>query len=150
MKPSPLLSSSNSKLDEMDYEEKLIRYKLLLEKVRFIGLTTNFYCWVSFINSNFFSNAQFCTGDGKVLIEPIIRSYFVQKKNFFLRDFLSSVKSLNKKAWVFVEEMKFSFEFTPLEFPEIEEGSCFLFFVLFSFFFFENPKPCFNYYLCSN
>ena len=57
MKPSPLLSSSNSKLDEMDYEEKLIRYKLLLEKVRFIGLTTNFYCWVSFINSNFFSNA---------------------------------------------------------------------------------------------
>ena len=34
MKLSPaLLSSSNSKLDEMDYEEKLIRYKLLLEKV---------------------------------------------------------------------------------------------------------------------
>ena len=33
MKPT-LQCSSNSKLDKMDYEEKLVRYKLLLERVK--------------------------------------------------------------------------------------------------------------------
>lgn len=46
MKPSPLLSSSNSKLDEMDYEEKLIRYKLLLEKVKDLFIFFNIFFYL--------------------------------------------------------------------------------------------------------